>query len=148
MTNVKLRTQKKSAQGKKCLNCGLQSHLAKQCGQPTVQNPNNGTNKRINIVETEETPPSEDYQVNELYDNFNSDFVSSSDDNCVATIFSDSKILEPINQITTVGTAETIIMLNSSRVCTIINERLACRVAATGEFQCQICRAKARELRK
>ena len=99
-------------------------------------------------MDTEERTASKNDQVNELYVYFSRAFDSSSDDIFLATIFSDTEILEPIKQKATIGTAQTMIMVDSCSVCTIINERLACREAVTDEFQSRICRASARELRK
>ena len=69
------------------------------CRRPEDQtsSSNKGPNKQINNVEKEETTQSEDGDVNELHKNINPDFNSSTDDNFVATISIESKIIEPIN---------------------------------------------------
>ena len=97
------------------------------CSQPKTQNSNSnsGSNKRISNVETVKTTPP-----NELHENYNPDFDSNhspSDDNCVATISSESKKNEPMNKNLTTGTMEKLI-------CTIIYKNLAQRVVATVEF--------------
>ena len=90
-------------------------------------------NKRVNNVETEETTKPEDYQANELIENYNPDCDSnypSSDNKCVDIIFSDAATIEPLNQKVTSGIKETVRVYLGS-VSTISNEILALRVVST-----------------
>ena len=129
----------------------FQCWTVKLCRRSKVQNSTSTErpNKQINNVETEETTPSKDNKVNEIHEYYNPDCDLnhfSADTNCVATICSNSKMIEPINQKVTIGTIETMIMVDSVTVSTIINESLARPEVGAVYFSLFIRGANAREL--
>ena len=111
------------AQEKNCLKCGLQKYFLQKCvdglKKSKFQFQQRTKNKRNNNVETEETTTLEDNNFIELQDIYNPDFDSNysfSHDKCVATICSESKLNEPIDQNPRIGAIETMIIVDSGSV--------------------------------
>ena len=128
------------AQGKKSLKSGLQKNFAKMCRRPKAQNlsSNEGPNKRNKNLETEESTPSEDDKVNDFHENFNTEYDSNyslSDINVVANSSVSNKI-ELVYQKETIGTIETMILVDSDTLFTIIKESLArCEDVTNSTFE-------------
>ena len=112
---------------KNCLKYGSLNHFEKcvvNLKLKTLTQITDQINELTRSKQKKTSPP------NEPHENYNPDFDSNrspSDDNCVATISSESKKNEPMNKKLRTGTMETMI-------CTIINKSIAQRVVATAEF--------------
>ena len=114
------------ARGKKCNNCCIENHFAKVCRKPKDSNSYPKPKPRVNNVEKDDQ--TED--VNRISADFDPDLesnYSSDDDNCVASVsLSDfTTSVEAVNLPVVLGNTATNVLVDSSSVCTIINESLA-----------------------
>ena len=112
------------ARGKKCNNCGIENHFAKDCRKPKDSNSYPKTKPRVNNVQ-------KDYQtedVNQISADFDPDLesnYSSDEDNCVASV-SSVDFTTPVEAVNLVfGNTATNVLVDSGSVCTIIKESLA-----------------------
>ena len=114
------------ARGKKCNNCGIENHFAKNCRKPKDSNSYPKTKPRVNNVE-------KDYQtedVNQISADFDPDLesnYSSDEDNCVASVSSVdfTTPVVAVNLPVVFGNTATNVLVDSGSVCTIIKESLA-----------------------
>ena len=131
--------QNRPARGKTCKNCSIANHFAKVCRKPKhpyKPKPRvNNVDDSVSEATTVGTSATAAEQVNNIdrllqkqgiYDaNCDSDY-DDYDDNCVATISikSDTRKVEPVNLDICVGNTKTKALVDSGRVCTIINKSL------------------------
>ena len=125
------------ANGKKCNNCGIMGHFARNYRKPKKsQNPIQKTQKS-NVNQIEQSPEKSDdeesvnyitsYQ--QLYEQVYDSNYDSDSDNYVAAISSDSvQQLEPLNEEVQMGEIRTSAMIDSASAVSIITKSLANKI--------------------
>ena len=144
------------ANGKKCNNCGIISHLARKCRQPKRSQGQASKAPQTNVNQIDQTPEKSDdeefvnyitgYQ--EPYDQVYDSNYDSDSDNYVAAISCESaNQLEPLNAKVQFGEVKANVMIDSGSAVSLITKTLVNQIPRTTQSAKWITKREKRDLK-